>query len=104
MKHFGVIAVNGDVVCPNILIAYDDVLNGILPIGSDGKYGVIDIDTYQCVFPEYDDLDMDVDSNVVFYKDGQKGYVTEEGEFITVEQYENDEKYIDGSLVCTRLP
>ena len=104
MKHFGVIAVNGDVVCPNILTAYDDVFNDILPIGSDGKYGVIDIDTYQCVLPEYDDLDMDVEGDVVFYKDGQKGYVTEEGEFITVEQYENDDKYIDVSLVCTRLP
>ncbi len=31
-------------------------------------------------------------------------YVTEEGEFITLEQYDTDENYIDVPVISTRLP
>ena len=31
--------------------------------------------------------------NIVFHKDGKEGYITDEGEFVTKEQYEKDEKY-----------
>ena len=57
--------------------------------------GVIDLDTYQCVLPEYDDLDADPGELIVFHKDGKEWYITDEGERITKEQYENDENYED---------
>jgi len=104
-ERFGIIAANGDVICPNILTSYDaQPCNGIAQLFSGDKYGVIDLDTYQCVLPEYDELEMDSEADIIFHKGDQKGYVTEEGEFVTVEQYENDEKYIDVPVLATRLP
>ena len=103
-EHFGIITVRGDVICPNILTAYNDVVNGIVATKGDEKYGAVDIETYQCVLPEYDAVEVETEGNVLFYKNGQKGYVTVEGEFITLEQYENDDKYSDADFLCTRLP
>ena len=104
-ERFGIIAANGEVICPNVLTAYGEAANGIMQIESGDKCGVIDIDTYQCVLPEYDDLEMDAEADIVFIKGDKRGYVTEEkGEFVTVEQYETDENFIDVPVFATRLP
>ena len=104
-ERFGIITANGDIVCPNILTGIGDAANGILTIESGDKHGVIDIETYQCVLPEYDDLEMDAEADIVFVKGDKRGYVTEEkGEFVAVEQYETDENYIDVPVLATRLP
>ena len=90
---------------PNILTGVSEAVNGIMSIESGDKCGVIDIDTYQCVLPEYDDLEMDAEADIVFVKGDKRGYVTEDkGEFVTVEQYETDENYIDVPVFATRLP
>ena len=79
-ERFGIIAANGEVICPNILTSYDaQPCNGIAQLFSGDKYGVIDLDTYQCVLPEYDELEMDAEADIIFHKGDQKGYVTEEG-------------------------
>lgn len=93
--RYGIIAANGTVICPNILTSYYEPFNDILVIENDKKKGVIDLDTYQCVLPEYDDLDMEPDELIVFRKDGKEWYITDEGERITKDQYENDENYGD---------
>ena len=98
---FGVVAFYGAIICPNILTSYCEPFSRIVIIKSDDKYGVIDSETNQCVLPEYDDVEIDVDADVIFHKDGQKGYVTDKGEFISINQYETDEKYIDVNLVTT---
>lgn len=104
-ERFGIIAENGEVVCPNILTGISEPVNGIMSIESGDKFGVIDIDTYQCVLPEYDDLEIDTEADIVFIKGEQRGYVTEEKcEFVSIEQYETDEKYIDVPVLATRLP
>ena len=89
----------------NILTGVSEAVNGIMSIESGDKCGVIDIDTYQCVLPEYDDLEMDAEADIVFVKGDKRGYVTEDkGEFVTVEQYETDENFIDVPVFATRLP
>lgn len=104
-ERFGIIAGNGEIICPNILTGVSEVVNGIMSIESGDKCGVIDIDTYQCVLPEYDDLEMDAEADIVFVKGDKRGYVTEDkGEFVTVEQYETDEDFIDVPVFATRLP
>ena len=104
-ERFGIIAGNGEIICPNILTGVSEAVNGIMSIESGDKCGVIDIDTYQCVLPEYDDLEMDAEADIVFVKGDKRGYVTEEkGEFVTVEQYETDESFIDVPVFATRLP
>jgi len=103
---FGIIAANGETIYPNILTAYDaQPCNGIAQLFCGDKCGVIDLDTYQCVLPEYDDLEMDAEADIVFVKGDIRGYITEEkGEFVTVEQYETDENFIDVPVLATRLP
>ena len=104
-ERFGIIAGNGEIICPNILTGVSEAVNGIMSIESGDKCGVIDIDTYQCVLPEYDDLEMDAEADIVFVKGDKRGYVTEDkGEFVTVEQYETDESFIDVPVFATRLP
>ena len=103
-KCFGVIAVDGSVVCPNILTSYTEYVNGIVAIQSNDKHGVIDAYSHQCILPEYDDVELDSEGAVIFYKDGQKGYVSTKGEFITVDQYENGNEYDDADLISTWLP
>lgn len=93
-EHYGFIDASGKVVCPNILTDFSEVdLNDIIFIESHGKQGVIDASTHLCVLPEYDDVESFVDDFIVFHKDGKEGYITNEGEFVTREQYEKDEKY-----------
>ena len=105
-ENFGIIAANGEIICPNILTSYDaQPCNGIAQLFSGDKYGVIYLDTYQCVLPEYDDLEMDAEADIVFIKGDKRGYITEgKGEFVTVEQYETDENFIDVPVLATRLP
>ena len=105
-ERFGIIAANGEIICPNILTSYDaHPCNGIAQLFSGDKYGVIDLCTYQCVLPEDDDLEMDAEADIVFIKGDKRGYITEEkGEFVTVEQYETDENFIDVPVLATRLP
>jgi len=103
-EKIGIISPNGTVICPNVLTGYCEQTNEILPIKNGDKWGVIDLGNLQCVLPEYDDLEMDVEADVVFVKDGKRGYITEDGEFVTVEQYEKDGKYIDVPVISTYLP
>ena len=83
------------------MTTYSEPFNGILIIESDKKLGVIDLDTYQCVQPEYDDLDAEPDKLIVFHKDGKEWYISDEGERITKDQYENDENYADAYCLNT---
>ena len=101
--RFGIITATGDIICPNILTRIDEPFNTLLPIGTDDKTGCIDLYTNQLVSPDYDDVDLTDDGPIVFIKDGQRGYVTDKGEFITLDQYENDENYIDVPVISTRL-
>lgn len=90
--HFGVIDLKGDIICPNILASYSDwKVNAIIAIKADGKWGVIDGNTHLCVLPEYDDIESSPDDFIVFRKDGVEGYITDQGEFVTKQQYEEDE-------------
>lgn len=92
--HCGVVDALGNVVCPNILTGFSPVdINQIIFIESHGKHGVIDGGTHLCVLPEYDEVESSPDDFIVFRKDGQEGYISEDGEFVTKEQYENDEHY-----------
>lgn len=102
--RFGIIAANGDIICPNILTRIDEPFNTLLPIGTDDKTGCIDLYDNQCVLPEYDDVDLNDNGPIVFIKDGQRGYVTDKGEFITLDQYDTDENYTDVPVISTRLP
>ena len=99
--HYGIITAKGNVICPNFLTSYYEPFNGILIIESDKKLGVIDLETYQCVLPEYDDLDADPDQFIVFHKDGKEWYITDGGERITKDQFENDENYADAYCLNT---
>lgn len=54
------------------------------------------------VLPEYDKVDWEPDENVVFHKGGVKGYIIEEtGEFVPIDQFEDDEKYDDAYIFNT---
>ena len=93
-EHFGVVDPLGNVVCPNILTGFSPVdINQIIFIERHGKHGVIDGSTHLCVLPEYDEVVSSPDEFIVFRKGDQEGYVSEDGEFVTKEQYENDEHY-----------
>ena len=43
-ERFGIIAGNGEIICPNILTGVSEAVNGIMSIESGDKCGVIDID------------------------------------------------------------
>lgn len=46
----------------------------------------------------------DVDVNILFHKDGVKGYVIEEtGEFVPKNKFEEDEKYVDAYVYNSYL-
>jgi hypothetical protein len=48
---------------------------------------------------------MDAEADIVFIKGDKRGYITEEKcEFVTVDQYETDENFIDVPVLATRLP
>ena len=103
-NRFGIITADGDIICTNILTRIDEPFNTLLPIGTDDKTGCIDLYTNQLVAPEFDDVELDDDGPIVFIKEGQRGYVTDKGEFVTVDQFDSDDKYIDVTIISTRLP
>lgn len=97
-KHYGFVDILGHVVCPNVLTSNDGMpLNDVMVIERDGKYGMIDVKSHQTVLPEYDAIDVEPEEYVVFHKDGKEGYITDRGEFVSIEQYDEDEegKYDD---------
>lgn len=104
-KKFGLVNKTGDVFIPNVLDCITMPWNDSVLLEGDGKYGMLDIRTGFFVLPEYDDVEPEGEENIVFIKDGIKGYVVEEtGEFITVEQYENDDRCWDAYVYNTCIP
>ena len=69
-----------------------------------GKFGALDVSTMCFVLPQYGKADWEPDTNVIFYKDGASGYVVEDtGEFVPVDQFEDDEKYDDAYVFNTNI-
>ena len=101
---FGFVNKEGKVFIPNVLTALHEPWNDFMLLEGDGKFGALDTSTFFFVLPEYDQIDADPDELVVFHKDGVEGYVIEEtGEFITKEQYEEDDKYADAYVYNTNI-
>ena len=101
---FGFVNHEGKVFIPNVLTTLYEPWNDLMVLESDGKYGAFDTSTFFFVLPEYDQIDADPEELVVFHKDGKEGYIIEEtGEFITREQYENDDRYIDTYVYNTYI-
>ncbi|ADE81699.1 hypothetical protein PRMUPPPA20_08610 [Xylanibacter ruminicola] len=99
---FGMVNKDGKVFIPNVLTKLYDPWNDFMLLESDGKFGGLDISTFFFVMPEYDNIDAEPDELVVFHKGGVEGYIVEEtGEFITKEQYEDDEQYVDAYVYNT---
>ena len=86
---FGILTADGKELVPNILTSYFEPCNGIVVIESNGKYGVVDEGTYDVILPQYDYADCgEIDGNVIFTKDGVKGYVNTHNEFVSIEDYD----------------
>ena len=87
---------------PNILTSTYEPWNDFMLLEADGKFGAMDVSTLCFVLPEYDKVDWEPDENVVFHKDGVRGYVVEDtGEFVPIDQFEDDEKYDDAYIYNT---
>lgn len=92
---FGFVNRNGKVIIPNILTKFYEPCNDFILLEADGKFGALDFCESNFVLPQYDKVDWELGTNVIFYKDGVAGYVIEEtGEFIPKEKFD-DEKYAD---------
>lgn len=103
-QKFGLVTKTGEVFIPNVLTSVSEPWNDCMLLENEGKVGALDIRTYHFVLPEYDRADTDGDDDVTFIKDGVEGYVVEEtGEFVTKEQYENDERYYDAYFFNTNI-
>ena len=88
-ETFGSLTADGKELVPNILTSYFEPCNGIVVIESNGKYGVVDEGTYDVILPQYDYADCgEIDGNVIFTKDGVKGYVNTHNEFVSIEDYD----------------
>ena len=102
-KH-GMVCKDGMVFIPNVISRIYVPWNDFMLLEADGKYGALDVSTFFFVLPQYDEVDWDPDEDVVFHKDGVKGYIIEDtGEFVPIEQYEEDEKYADTYVYNTRI-
>lgn len=96
---FGYVTIDGKVFIPNVITKFYEPWNDFILLEADGKFGALDCSTMNFVLPQYDKVDCEPDTDAVFYKDGVAGYVVEEtGEFVPVDQFEDDEKY-DGVYV-----
>ncbi len=84
--RFGIITCDGTVLVDNILTKYYEVHDGIMVIERDGKQGVIDLNTFQVVMPEYDEVEALPDEYVTFTLNGVQGRVDENGKFYTLEE------------------
>ena len=103
-EKFGMVNKEGKEFIPNVLTQLHEPWNDFMLLESDGKFGALDTNTFFFVMPEYDNIDADPEELVVFHKDGAEGYVIEEtGEFITKEQYEDDEQFVDAYVYNTNL-
>ena len=103
-EKFGMVNKEGKEFIPNVLTQLYEPWNDFMLLESDGKFGALDTSTFFFVMPEYDNIDAEPEELVVFHKDGVEGYVIEEtGEFITKEQYEDDEQYVDAYVYNTNL-
>ena len=104
LDKFGFVNKEGKVIISNILTQLYEPWNDFMLLESDEKFGAFDVRTYYIVLPEYDQVDWEPDQDVVFYKDGVKGYVIEDtGEFVPVDQFEEDEKYDDAYVYNTNV-
>lgn len=102
-KH-GMVTKEGKVLIPNIITRIYEPWNDFMLLESDGKFGALDVSTFCFVLPEYDDVDWEPDEYVVFHKDGVEGYIVEEtGEFVPIDQFEEDEKYVDAYVYNTNI-
>lgn len=101
---FGMVNKEGKEFIPNVLTNYYEPWNDFMLLESDGKFGALDVSTFFFVLPEYDEIEAEPEELAVFHKDGVEGYVIEEtGEFITKDQYENDDQYADVYVYNTNL-
>ena len=86
---FGILAADDTELVPNILTSSYEPCNGIVVIVSNGKYGVIDVETHDVILPQYDYADCsEIEGKVIFTKDGVKGYVNTHNEFVSIEDYD----------------
>lgn len=86
---FGILNSEGTELVPSILTSFHKLCNGILTLESNGKYGVIDVETHDVILPQYDYADCsEIEGKVIFTKDGVKGYVNTHNEFVSIEYYD----------------
>jgi hypothetical protein len=101
---FGYVTIDGKVFIPNVITKFYEPWNDFILLESDGKFGAIDASTMCFVLPQFDKVDCEPDTDAVFYKDGVAGYVVEEtGEFVPVDQFDEDEKYTDAYVFNTNI-
>ena len=103
---FGFVSKEGKVFIPNVLTKLYEPWNSFMLLeGEGGKVGALDVSTFYYVLPQFDDIDGDADVDILFHKDGVKGYVIEEtGEFVPKDKFEEDEKYDGAYVYNTFLP
>ena len=95
-NKFGYITPQGLVFIPNIIDRCYEPTNDFVLLEGNGKYGGLDTRTFHYVEPLFDNVEVEPEEEVVFYKNGVAGYVIEEtSEFITIDQYDSDECYAD---------
>lgn len=101
---FGFVSSEGQVLIPNVITRFYEPWNDFMLLEADGKFGALDVSTYCFVLPEYDKVDWEPDEYVVFHKDGVEGYIIEyTGEFVPIEQFEEEEKYEDAYVYNTNI-
>jgi len=88
----GYIKPDGRVAVPCIADEVFMIFDGLAYFKSDGKFGFYCIYTDKYYEPIYDEADNEDDeSPVSVVLNGERGYVTEDGKFITEEQFHNGE-------------
>lgn len=101
---FGYVTIDGKVFIPNVITKFYEPWNDFILLESDGKFGALDSSTMCFVLPQFDNVDCEPDTDAIFYKEGIAGYVVEDtGEFVPVDQFEEDEKYDDAYVFNTNI-
>ena len=101
---FGYVTIDGKVFIPNVISKFYEPWNDFILLESDGKFGALDSSTMCFVLPQFDKVDCEPDTDAVFYKEGIAGYVVEDtGEFVSVDQFEEDEKYDNAYVFNTNI-
>lgn len=97
---FGIMNNQGKIICPDILTSIDlsnsklfEQIYDVCIITDGTKYGVVDMTEEVVIPPIYDMIETPVDHELIFHKNGQKGYVSFEGEFVPIELAEEDPRY-----------